>query len=143
MIDQIDEEEDEDGSSNGGTSLRLRNPKVVDVVKSPRVNIDELADTGENLRISTKQLRRSTVKKKKSSPSEEEKVIIDDDKPAISQNSSLDSVDRMWQQALKDDFDETLLDDEDVESEQEMVIANSPEEEFEVNSAEERAALEK
>ena len=49
----------------------------------------------------------------------------------------------MWQQALKNDFDENLLDDEQGESEQEMIMEDNNDEEFEVNSAEERAALEK
>ena len=49
----------------------------------------------------------------------------------------------MWQQALKNDFDENLLDDEQGESEHEMIMEDNNDEEFEVNSAEERAALEK
>ena len=53
VIDQINEEEDEDGSSNGESSLRLENQNNADEVKSPRINIHQLTETGENLRIST------------------------------------------------------------------------------------------
>ena len=95
VIDQIDEEEDEDGSSNGEASQNLRNQRNVEVVKSPRLN--QFTETPGNLIIESITLRKPTLNKQKSVKQEEEKVVNeDDDGPSLSQNSSMDSVDRMW-----------------------------------------------
>ena len=95
VIDQIDEEEDEDGSSNGEASPHLRNQRNDEMVNSPRLN--QFTETPGNLIIESITLRKPTLKKQKSVKQEEEKVVKeDDDGPPVSQNSSMDSVDRMW-----------------------------------------------